>query len=158
MKWTRKIGPGLVVMLDTGDPPQLDEPPAEAEILALFLRDIAGLTGLPAPGLTAEDIHRIDVPVRVERALATLDVPDEMRPQLLERLHVFAANLRAAAVWRPSVYTGPVTLAVTGDRAGSWPQARALTRIAVPGDHFTMLRPPHLDAVVPLLRSGIFDG
>jgi amino acid adenylation domain-containing protein len=128
--------PELVVMLDTGDPPQLARPPADPDIHALFRRDLAGLTGVAADA----------------------DVPDELRPQLDERLRVFAANMRAAAVWQPSVYTGPVTLAVTGDRPAAWPQARALTRVAVPGDHFTMLRPPHLDAVAPLLRSRISDG
>jgi amino acid adenylation domain-containing protein len=134
----------LLVMLDTGDPPRLDSPPGDAEILTLFARDLAGVTGAPDPGPVPD----------LDTLVSTMDLPDEVRAQLGERLRVFAANARAGAVWRPAAYDGPVTLAVTGGRTADWPQAGRLTTHPVPGDHFTMLRPPHVGAVARLLRPG----
>lgn len=84
--------------------------------------------------------------------------------QLQRRFRVFMAHERAAAQYEPPAYVGPLTVLYARDAQGGethsdpslgWETElrRAVTAIAAPGDHYSMLQPPYVSALANHLRS-----
>ncbi|HZF10853.1 MAG TPA: condensation domain-containing protein, partial [Thermoanaerobaculia bacterium] len=129
----------LLALFDSWTP-ALVQPPAEvdeAELHRLFLADQGGAESPP-------DLH-------AKPLQAVLDV--------------YRANLRAYATYRPRPYPGRLTLfrpllAPEETRPHPTNGWEALTRepievYTVPGDHFSMLAPPHVDRLAAGLSGAI---
>jgi amino acid adenylation domain-containing protein len=152
----------LVVALDSGLP-LVPSHPSEVELLTAFVHDLAGIAGVAPPDIDFDFDLGDDRDALAERTLDRLaDVglaPAELRDELRVRMGVFADNLRAMAAHRVSRYDGRVAVIRAADepRAGNdaaWPALVAdLVRHTVPGNHFTMLAPPHLSTLAATLRE-----
>ncbi|SEK60190.1 alpha/beta fold hydrolase [Nonomuraea pusilla] len=119
----------LTFALDTAVP---DEPsrPGDDELSAWFAADAAAMGAEPG------------------------------EPELAERFPVFAANVRALLAFRPSRVDGRVVLLCAEEpgagRIGRWRAFADETRV-VPGDHYTMLRPPHVEALADVMRDELSE-
>ncbi|WP_328374879.1 amino acid adenylation domain-containing protein [Streptomyces sp. NBC_00440] len=154
-----------LVLLDPSTPPRLPSPPDQADLLWLFLRDLAGLTGRAAPPLDAEQVRKLDPADRRRAVLSAIRsaglVAEETMPEVAARLGVFGAMVSAAAVWQPARYDGPLALMVAGDagaaaeRLSGWRRFTTgeATARAVAGNHHTMLRPPAVAGLAEVLDS-----
>ena len=94
---------------------------------------------------------------------AHLAPPDVGLAQLRRHLHVLQTNLRARQSYRPQEYPGLITLLRASERSGVVPQDPTLGwgTLAtsgvevhlVPGNHYTMLREPHVQVLAEQLRA-----
>jgi thioesterase domain-containing protein len=94
---------------------------------------------------------------------AGLAPPDVELAQLRRHLHVLQTNLQARQSYRPQEYPGPITLLRASERSGVVPQDSTLGwgKLAtggvevqtVPGNHYTMLREPHVQVLAERLRA-----
>ncbi|ARZ72276.1 hypothetical protein SMD11_6700 [Streptomyces albireticuli] len=151
-----------VTLLDTGFPPQAGEAPGEAELLAAFGHDLAGLRGAEAPAAELERLATVPAGERREELLSLLErtglIPAGVREEIRTRVAVFLANSRAFHTHRPTPYDGPVTLlsarAELDDQVDRWRAfaTGGLDHHVVPGTHHTMLQHPHLPALARTLR------
>jgi thioesterase domain-containing protein len=152
----------------------LDPPPADARhgsagdaggTIDTFVRDLHRALFGPAdavrvdPGDEDATLARLLARMRAARL-----VPDGDDPAWLRRLYdVFRTNVHAGDRYRPEPLDREVTLVLARDRwlwpagrvAASWRHAlRSPVRLAeVAGDHYSMLRPPHVAGVVDVLRE-----
>ncbi len=156
----------LLVLLDVGvpGPADLEDPATE---LLLFTRDLGGLLA-DAAAIHPAELERL---VAREPSLDRLWQVPALRAALpadldLERLRdlftVFRRNLRTVRRYRPERYGGGLTLIRSAESAASndpvvagW---RGLTggelRVdVVPGDHYSLLRPPGLEWLVRLISE-----
>jgi amino acid adenylation domain-containing protein len=144
---------GLVAILDV--PARKESAADEAEILLRTLD-----RELP---LTAEELRGLDTRAQVALVLERMPglPPDFDERRAVALVEVFKANLRAARAWEPSPYPGKVTVfrAAAGDRVGrdgGWEAlAKALEVVTVPGDHHSMVEPPHVEALARALREAL---
>jgi thioesterase domain-containing protein len=84
--------------------------------------------------------------------------------KLTERYWIYANAASAMSSYRPGGYTGSVTLlrsarTAAEPEAGSWPAGAGgqLTVVQVPGDHYSVLRPPAVDRVAEVLAATAFS-
>ncbi|MPY80191.1 MAG: amino acid adenylation domain-containing protein [Actinophytocola sp.] len=158
----------LLVLLDAW-PATAAGADAEREEVALLSRFAADLGLAPDLFATAnhdfwrlgEDEQVAYVMDEVRRAnLMPADAdPDEQR----HRWQVFTANARAMRAYTPPSYPGHVTVLaareqpdpVAGDPLRRWERLAedGVTRHTVPGDHYTMLRAPHVHTLARRLRG-----
>jgi thioesterase domain-containing protein/aryl carrier-like protein len=145
-----------VILLDSVPPPP-DHMPEHAELLLNFAADLAaqaGVDGIPVEpaalrGRPAEEQTQLVLTALADAGL----VPPELGPQIRSRLRVFLGIARAVRTYRPQPTGGPITVLSPADRlAERLRQWAALGlgpvgHVAVPGTHYTMLRPPHVEAV-----------
>ncbi|MGP3983817.1 amino acid adenylation domain-containing protein [Streptomyces sp. KR80] len=153
----------MVALLDTGVPPQAAEPPGQAELLAAFAHDLAGLEGTEPPAVDVARLRRLPQAQQVDAVLPVLEqaglIPAGVRDEVRTRIEVFTTNARAYHVHRPMPYDGRVTLlsaaAAPDDQADWWRTfaTGGLDHHVVPGTHHTMLRPPHLPALARTLQQ-----
>ena len=101
-----------------------------------------------------------------ERVRAThLAPPDVELAQLRRHLYVLQTNLRARQSYRPQNYPGLITLLLASERSGVVPQDPTLGwgKLAtggievqpVPGNHYTILREPHVQVLAERLRAAL---
>ncbi|MCP4655733.1 MAG: AMP-binding protein, partial [bacterium] len=161
----------LLALIDAAVPPR---PAArnreeEATNLVHFARHL-GLPSSPALGRDAflelggdEGLRRILDQARQADLLPELDLP---RMRYLYRR--FTSHARAMRRYRPRPYPGKIVLfrpqartaADSGDPTLGWSELAhdGVELCSVPGDHFTMLREPHVQVLAerlrPLLRNG----
>nr|WP_272919842.1 amino acid adenylation domain-containing protein [Streptomyces sp. SID5468] len=142
---------------------------SDDHLLAWLGRDLAGLTGQPWPDTdtppsptsgTADggfpsltDLFT----TLTARGILPADIDLPAFEAIYQR---FASNARALAGYRPQPYPGVVHFvqAASGGGAATAEGWRSvchggLTTTVVPGDHYTVLGPDHLDAVVSELRT-----
>jgi thioesterase domain-containing protein len=82
--------------------------------------------------------------------------------ELTALFETFRRNLGALVAFRPGLYEGPVDWFRAGATRAQEPQegwaglaAGGLTVHPVPGDHHSILRPPHVDELAQRLRAAI---
>ena len=148
----------LLVLVDTPAPDRIrDELPDEAAILIRLLDgvvplDLAQLRELPAAQRLAH------VLAEAERAQV---VPPGMEPDRVQHLfEVYATHLAAARRYQPRPYAGRACLlraAQTGMSAADYGWTGSLTgaweTIEVPGDHETVLWPPHVQRLAEVIQA-----
>ncbi len=163
----------LVAALDAG----LAEPrrtPTDLEALVWFVVDVAGTAGAALPQVDLDALGGLDRDALEELALGVLAgaglAPAGTHEDVRARMRVFATNLRHHAEHRPRTYDGRLVLvdARDGDAPdgnapdGNAPDGNAGTgpdpdltrpeRLTVPGDHYSMLRAPHVHETAAALR------
>jgi thioesterase domain-containing protein len=150
---------GLVAILDV--PAREEEPPDEAEVLIRGLDEHLR----EELQLTPDDVRGLDTRAQIALVLerASRRVPDFDERRAIALVDVFKANLRAGINWEPRPYAGKVTVfrAEGSDRlgpdgTGEWGAfAEAVGVVTVPGDHFSMVKPPHVEALARALREAL---
>ncbi len=132
--------------------------------LMLVARDLGGLTGRPIE-ISAGELAAVDpgrrLDVLLERVGAAGGLPPDLDPGRLRRLaHLYRTNLRAGLAYVPLPCAAPVTLVLPADGTGYdggalWREVAVggLEVVAVPGDHYSMLRPPHVEALCRKLAT-----
>jgi thioesterase domain-containing protein len=141
--------------------------------LAQFLGDLRGRFAKDLPALP-DDLAQLDSTEQLNYILEHARLleflfPSEGLPQLGRLFQTFKANVRAMWGYRPQIYPGRITLFqaeegtfTTGagatqqpDPASSWPQfsTEPVEVHFVPGDHYTMLAEPHVQALAEHLRT-----
>lgn len=89
----------------------------------------------------------------LDRVLSGIGDP-ALRKSVAEQVHRYEHNVRLAAVYAGPSPRARMALLRTANSYHRAPET--MTQIcAVPGDHFTMLRPPHVDAVAEATREWI---
>ncbi|WP_051871528.1 hybrid non-ribosomal peptide synthetase/type I polyketide synthase [Streptomyces sclerotialus] len=163
----RLTGRGLavapVVAVDLMEhPDEHGESPSRARLLEWFARDVAQVAGAPDP-LAGYDLGAADDPdaVLAERLRASgllgSDTDQETIDALLSR---FVTNARALAGHRPGSYATPAVLIRASEGASeavtsAWAAHLTghVTVHTLVGDHYSLLRPGRLDALVSTVRA-----
>jgi thioesterase domain-containing protein len=125
------------------------------------------VAGAPLPDIDLDALRELDRDSLAEMALdvlvdAGIATPD-MRADLRTRMRAFEANYRAALDYQPGRFDGPLVLITAADNdatrdVGGWAAlAPALQRHTAGGDHYSMLRAPHVTALAAALRDAL-DG
>ena len=158
----------FLALLDTPHSPALAEPahPDQGVLLHRFAQDI----GLSPDQLTvsADDFWQLDPDAQLtcllEQPRATGLLPPDMgMPELRRHLRVLTHNSQAMRAHVPRHYAGRLTLFEARDRNGdsatdnasAWGEhaGGGVTRYVVAGNHYTMLRQPHVDALAAQLGA-----
>jgi amino acid adenylation domain-containing protein len=161
----------VVLALDS-DLPVADRAPTDLETLTWFVLDAAGTAGVPLPAVDLDALRGLDRPTLDNLALDVLAqaglAPPDTHDDLRTRMRAFTTNIAHYAAYRPRDYPGRLVLITARDNratadgatadgatadVSAW-QARAphLEHLTVPGDHFTMLRPPHVQDLAAIVR------
>ncbi|WP_394829004.1 alpha/beta fold hydrolase [Pendulispora albinea] len=159
-----KVPVAGVILLDSRLPGHGDEGPGDLACRVLFARE-------HALALTLEDMASLEGPGGDEalaaRARAQGVLPAKgAHAQVTRALRVYAANLRAFAAHRAKPTAATIALVrpeelgdggppLAADPTGGWNAlARAPVAVRVaPGDHFSMLRPPHVARLAAIVRE-----
>ncbi|HEX9937488.1 MAG TPA: amino acid adenylation domain-containing protein [Longimicrobium sp.] len=159
----------LLALVDTRAPrddlPAI--PPDAVSLLAGFMLHL-GLAAERIPPFV-EDVAVLTPGERLRRgweaARAADVVPGDLELSRFERLWtVFRANASAASAYRPGPCASDLLLVFADDRptpaapeAARWAvlTAGALRTASVPGDHFTLVREPHVGALAALLAAAL---
>ncbi|NNC02416.1 amino acid adenylation domain-containing protein [Corallococcus exiguus] len=147
----------LLALLDSsaslhfGNPDDLN---AKARLSALFLEDLLRASGQPLPPNEGLSPGRwMDV---LEEASQPLFAAEQSLRQLR---HAFEVHLNAGWVYEPPPASGPFTLFEA--EASRWDHGWAayapggLDVHTVPGDHYSFLKPPHLQVLAARLRDAL---
>ena len=155
----------LVALLDAGVPDGREEPDPR-EYLAVLVRETLPqfADGLPRDrDLDGQLAWVLEALRRTDLAVAGFELPD-----LRRYFDLYWTNIGAALAWTPRSYDGPVVLlrardnpqapAALADPALGW---GALSRGGVeihdvPGTHFNLLEPPHVQVLAAAVR-GLLD-
>jgi amino acid adenylation domain-containing protein len=141
--------------------------PADQLLLQMFAEDLGRLCGVElmsnANGSHAEtpDEHLSHL---LRRGIEAGVVPPGIElDQLRQLFQIFKTNLQALASYAPEKYDGRVTLLRAGERfdgEGAEDECHGWSRLAavveshvVAGDHYTMLKRPHVDALAERLDA-----
>ncbi|WP_418960768.1 non-ribosomal peptide synthetase [Streptomyces tritici] len=157
-----------VVMMDAHPPavvPEGEEPDRAdiVEAVAANLQWDYGEGLKPAAELRGmTDEEHLDHLLGLARASDYLP-PDAGREQIAHVLELWEANLRLLWNFRPRPVSGRVTLIraaeETHDPAGAWREltGRDLDVRTVPGNHYSMMRRPHIEGVARVLDEVLRD-
>jgi amino acid adenylation domain-containing protein len=139
-------------------------------MLSLLVRDLGGLAGAPVP-VTREELDGLAGPAdRLDFLLtrateAGILPPDADLPRLRRIVALYQANQRAARAYLPLPTRCPIHLlaAAAGplpSRLDLWnPVAEGGLEVRIlPGDHYTLLRPPAVDALATELARLLAAG
>jgi thioesterase domain-containing protein len=91
----------------------------------------------------------------IRAKLRSVEMPDALRT----RVELACQHLQAAAEYVPPAYAGRVVLyqpQAEPTRQADWLPGTA-QRVSVPGDHFSLLEPPHVDVLSDHLRQVLAD-
>ena len=157
----------VVLALDSGLPVP-GPAPTDLETLTWFVIDTIGTAGVPLPhvdldalrGLDREALDTMALGVLARAGLAPADTHDDLRI----RMRAFATNIAHYAAYRPREYSGRLVLVTARDNeatadVSAWKaHAPRLEHLTVPGDHFTMLRPPHVQNLAEIVRRSLDRG
>jgi thioesterase domain-containing protein len=156
----------LVILLDSGAPTAAYEPD-QAELLSWFVSDLAGLAAADAPTMDMTTLRQLPASQQVDAALAALESAGlgtaAVRQELRNRIKVFSANSRAFLAHQPGRYNGRLVLLSAADEPDDdirqWHALapRDFEHYVVPGNHYTLLQPPHLSAVAEAMRRCLYD-
>jgi amino acid adenylation domain-containing protein len=150
-----------LVLIDPTDPRASGAlPPDEIGLLAAFARELG--ISLEALGLTEDEARALAPEQRWALLFEKGREAGRLRPgddlaDLHRRFEVFRAHAEAARAFRPSPYDGPLDLIEAAERpaaAGSWRDLARRT-VVLPGDHFSLLVPPGVDALAAAVREAM---
>jgi len=143
----------LLALIDSRAPgslPESSNPVDGSSLVAMLARELGGGSASGLDGV-------------VERAKAEGLLPPEIRDAEVRRLlEVLRSNLKALRGYLPGIYPGRVTLFRAADATAhhrdptlGWGEIAAggVEVHQVPGDHYSMLREPHVHALAGELRA-----
>jgi amino acid adenylation domain-containing protein len=157
----------LLAMIDVGPPgPRQEESDPTAD-LTLFAADLGGLADHPTaapidPARFAALVHGKSLEEVLTLPEIRAVLPPEIGPrQARELFALFQRNLRAVRAYRPGPYGGHLSLiraeataaAESGTEAGWTALAGSIEVQVLPGDHYSLLHPPHVTALCARLQA-----
>ena len=163
----------LLVLIDSRAPGTGEQPTlrTDGELVAQFAYDLARIFGLGLSVLPAgfADLTAAEALDRLATEAARSAHSGALPPgldagELARRFAVFAANFRAFESYRGGPCDAPLVLFRAGDAQNSETPAdlgweRLLGRPAeafpIPGDHYTLLQPPHVEELATRLRQAL---
>jgi amino acid adenylation domain-containing protein len=159
----------LLAMLDAAPPGAAtgwDE--EELELMAWFARDLAALSGRQVT-VSRADLDGVPAGDRLRQvvlaAQAAHVLPPDLGPAEAARLfEVFRTTQRALRAYVPGRYEGPVLLVLAGAPpmaeeeppavVTTWRRYAAAVEVEwVPGDHYSLVRPPQVDHLARLIAA-----
>ena len=162
----------LLALVDSyapGEPGGIgSDPLGEAAVRALFARDLSGLMGKELPA-TASGLERLGPDVPLAEAFAQAQAAGLLPAELdfaatLGMLAVFRANLARLQGYAGGPYPGRLTLLRATDApppapgtpppgpALGWEALAAAVEVEpIPGDHYSLVRPPAVEAIAARL-------
>ncbi|MDQ3802878.1 MAG: amino acid adenylation domain-containing protein, partial [Acidobacteriota bacterium] len=165
----------FLALIDSAVPkrpaPSKDSAEGEARLLSGFLRDLGAQFGKELPDIS-ERLRRLpaleQLAYLVEQAGAhDLLPPQTGAAQLESLLKVFKNNWRALSSYVPGKYAGRLLLfraaAALGDARvdpvmGWGHLAEEVATYPVPGNHYTLMTSPHVQALAALVKAQLEDG
>jgi len=151
----------LLALIDSHAPGSLPgsaDPVDGSSLVAMLARELGGASADGNDLTAAGDLDRV-----VERAKARGLLPAEIGAAEVRRLvEVLRANLRALRGYLPGIYPGRVTLFRAADATAphhdstlGWGEIAAggVEVHHVPGDHYSMLREPHVRTLAGKFRA-----
>ncbi len=153
----------LLALIDVSQPAPAGAVPAgeSTTFLHFFAQDL-GLPLAELPPTFAEMDSREQITAILERAKAANKIPPDVTPaQIAQMLRVFQANFAAMLSYQPQTYSGPVTFLNAAsspnrqqpDRGWAEWIAGPLQIVELPGDHFSLVRQPHVQTLARQLRT-----
>jgi amino acid adenylation domain-containing protein len=157
----------LLAVIDSAIPKpleRLDDPREEdARLLAGFLRDMGAQAGKTLPDIF-ERLRHMDSPEQIvsllEEAVAQgILPPDTDAAQFQSLFKVFKTNLQALSSYVPQKYEGRMVLlraTENGNQDGfsGWSNlAESVETYSLPGNHYTLLRQPQVQALATVVSS-----
>jgi amino acid adenylation domain-containing protein len=156
----------LLALIDSWAPQPDDTAPNDDDtLLAGFAHDLGRTFGKPS-ALTLADLRRVAPAQRLGFVVAQAHAAEVLPPDIGEEqvrraLAVFAANSQAMRDYQPQPYAGNVALL----RASAQPTVESPDALlgwdafvtsgialhAIPGDHYSMIRPPHVQVLAERL-------
>lgn len=145
-----------LIMIDSYAPVPLSGPGADE--LYVMLKDLENFLGEPIP-LKSYELKGLDEEARVEYALKKVLASGAMPPGAdlagMKRFYnVLKANCGAMEKYSPGHYPGATAFFSSADKdiapedpALGWSEFLSIENLTIkqiPGDHYTMLRPPHV--------------
>jgi thioesterase domain-containing protein/acyl carrier protein len=147
---------------------QLAEPqaaPDDDELLLGFAKDL----GLDPDQATLDRLAQLPAHERLDQLILLAQgaqvLPPEVDPaQVRQLLRVFKTNVAAMCAYQPGRFSGPVTLFIAQESLAGAEQhppqgweawAGDITTHVVPGDHFSIVREPHVQALAAQVRQAL---
>ena len=154
----------LVAMIDSSTPGTGEQKVEEAVLTSWFARDLGGLVGVNLeiePAKLRELDSEAQLELLLQRAQAANVLPPDLGiSSLRDPLRMFRANYRALLDYVPRPYAGRLALfAAQGEEATAaaeaWSQlaAEGAEVHVLAGDHYSILRPPHVEDLAGKLDS-----
>jgi amino acid adenylation domain-containing protein len=157
----------ILLLLDPPPPTSLKaaEPDLPTTVLA-FIEDLAGLSGGSALGpgdLVELELAADPLGWALQRARAAGWLPPDLAPdQMAGHFDTFRRNLRALWKHRPRRYEGDAILVLTGEsqdvqsRTAAWTELLGRAEVLrIPGEHYSLLRPPQVGKLAERLANRI---
>jgi thioesterase domain-containing protein len=155
----------LLAMIDAPQPPDgsAEESVDRAELIAGFAYDLTG-RDLPVP---VHELRRMEPGEQLARVLELARESGALpagshAAQLTELFETFQRNLGALAAFRPGTYEGRVdwfrasaTQAQEPEEGWAALAAGGLTVHSIPGDHYSILRYPHVEELSERLQEAL---
>jgi thioesterase domain-containing protein len=160
----------LLALIDSWAPlPGAAPPSDELTLLAWFAQDLGRMFGKPVP-LTLDALRQIAPAQRLDYVLGVAHAAEVLPPdidaeQIQRALAVYAANTQAQAAYQAQPYAGPVALFRASEQIMpvspgpllGWEAfvTGGIALHAIPGDHYSMMRPPHVQVLAECLSACI---
>lgn len=152
----------LLALIDSPPPRPASALAPYPELLESFVRDVASLLGRRAPSVK-DQLEALPAEGWVDHVVSRLRdagllVTERDSAHVRNRIEVFLANLRAVSRHALEPYDGRISLLRAGaagaGAAERWrAYARDVVELPLPGDHYSLLRPPHVSTTAAVLRS-----
>lgn len=155
---------GALVLLDAfGWEAEAGEPDP-VDLLLQFADSLADTAGTPLPPLEAATLRAVPPEQRFTVVLAALiesgAASASAEGLIRQRLAAFTAIMTALHGWTPPRYDGRIDLLCAADgpgakEAGFWSAVTTGPVVVheVPGDHYTMMQPPHVSVTASQLQN-----
>jgi amino acid adenylation domain-containing protein len=157
----------LLALFDSSLPMYTDEVTSDADLVQAFAFEMFASIGkqLALPDVELKGLVRDEqIQLIFEQARKhDLLPPDIGFPQIEQYLETYMLNQRALVMYRPSIYPGQIALfhaleniAEDGsDASTNWatPAAQSIVYYPIEGNHYTMLKPPYVQALAEQLRQ-----
>jgi thioesterase domain-containing protein len=160
----------VVLVIDSGLPatpysPDHEDSPDQAELLSWFVSDMSAIDGTAPPSMDLAALRRLTPGQQIDATIAALEMAglgdEEIRELMRDRIDVFLANSRAHLTHHVDRYDGRLVFLIAADEPDDdierW---RAVASQdfefhIVPGNHHTILQPPHVTEVAKLIQHHI---
>jgi|SRR5579875_2651151 len=153
-----------VVLIDSAPWPRDRAPWDQATTLRTFAEYLASLAGVALPSTTPGTLWQRPVPEALAGAADVLRAqgidPGRAGAELTGRFWTYANAIAAMSSYRPGPPKGRAVLvraAASAAEASPWPATAGgpPATVEVPGDHFSVLRPPGVRLVAQVIQEAI---
>ncbi|MEU5423222.1 amino acid adenylation domain-containing protein [Streptomyces sp. NPDC020667] len=160
---------GALLLFDTATPGEGSgadgSAPDHAERLASFVHDLAHLRERPVPDIGLAHLRTLGEDERTDHVVRLLEesglVPEGVRGELRARIEVFLATTEAVRTHVARPVDARITLLGAAEEdnvpVALWRElaGRGADHVEVPGTHYTMLQPPHVEELARAVRRAL---